>query len=161
MAVGAITIVGEELRSEPMGPNGRYRYDHRWRRSTGETREANLVTHERHLPMFVIDVLRYDIEQIPNIVTLLNARGGVGWRVFWPRDFQEEEVWRALRELLASGHVVPYIDAPEAFEIIPYDGEIGGLEQARALWFELTEKGWAAWESWEDCPVSDEDQPER
>jgi hypothetical protein len=40
------------------------------------------MNHEKHLPMFVIDVLRYDIEQISNIVTLLNNAAGVGWRFF-------------------------------------------------------------------------------
>jgi hypothetical protein len=63
------------------------------------------MEYSRHLPMFVVDVLRYDIEQISNIVTLLNSAGGVGWRVFWPRDFHETEVFGALTQLIDRGWV--------------------------------------------------------
>lgn len=116
------------------------------------------MSHEKHLPMFIVDVLRYDIEQISNILKLLNSRGGVGWRVFWPKDFDEEEVFQTLKLLLAKGFVDPYVDSADGREIIPYDEPISRLDQARNLWFGLTDEGWAAWENWEDYPLSDEDQ---
>ena len=109
----------------------------------------------RQLPMFILDVLRYDIEQISNIVSLLNNTGSVGWRVFSSQDFEPVEVYEALRGLIASGLVGVYIDLPENEEIVPYDGEIATFAETHNLWFRLTSKGWKAWDAWEDFPTDE------
>jgi len=109
------------------------------------------------LPMFILDVLRHDIEQIPNIVTILNDTGGVGWRIFSPRDFEPREVYEALLGLIASGLVGVYIDSPENEEIVPFDNAIPSFEQAQDLWFLLTSEGGKVWEDWEDYPREDTD----
>jgi hypothetical protein len=118
---------------------------HWLRMDMSEHLEPPSMNREGHLPMFVVDVLRYDIEQISNIVTLLNDAHGVGWRVFWPRDFDEFEVFDALKKLLEMGYVEPLIESLEERAIVPFPGAVASLEEAKALWFVLTRKGWDAW----------------
>jgi hypothetical protein len=57
--------------------------------------------------MFIIDVLRYDVEAIPSILKLLNDDGSLGWRFAWPHDFTIEEVKQTLEELLQKDLVLP------------------------------------------------------
>jgi hypothetical protein len=79
--------------------------------------------------------------------------------VFWLRDFEPEEVYGALKQLMARGLVKPLIESREERAIVPFDGEVTTFSQAEQLWFALTRKGWDAWEAWDDFPVSDSDQP--
>lgn len=101
------------------------------------------------LPMFIIDVLRYDVEQVSSIVTLLNAGGGIGWRDLWPRDFTVSDVAPALNELLRQGFIRTFQSNETGEELIPAD-DVGDIRlNIDALWFELTKSGWEAWEEWD------------
>ena len=106
------------------------------------------------LPMFVLDVLRYDIEQVENILDLLNSTGSVGWRVFWPHDFTRDEVVEALRVILDRGDVRA-LDVDPDSDTMTIDFDHRGLfpESADRLWYRLTQQGRRRWEEWEDYPV--------
>ena len=104
-----------------------------------------------HVPFFVLDVLRYDaLEQVGNILQMLNNRGCIGWRDHWPRDFQETEIVEVMPQLVDRELV-------EAIEI-DQDGisrswlSASDLRQRQDLgdvWFHLTEKGLALWDTWD------------
>jgi hypothetical protein len=106
--------------------------------------------------MFVLDVLRYDVEQVVNILALLNSDGCIGWRAFWARDFTEQDVVPVLRELASNG-LVEVLSETDQAELRPAVGtiELGGDTK---LWFAITDKGRRAWEAWEDPPVLPEDR---
>jgi hypothetical protein len=109
------------------------------------------------IEMFVIDVLRYDIEAISSIIKLLNDRT-IGWRNFWPHDFTESEVVEALKELLPKGLVKPLGYDKSAKELVDVEVEnFRDIESSiEAFWFILTEKGWEVWNNWNDPPVEEE-----
>jgi hypothetical protein len=100
------------------------------------------------LSMFILDVLRHDIEAVPSIVNLLNNRGSIGWRNFWAHDFTEKEVTWALENLLQRGLVKPL----RYDEILKELVAVQEVESIRgnidSLWFMLTERGLQAWERW-------------
>jgi len=119
---------------------------------TGDGCEANGSS----LPLlgyFILDVLRYDIEQIPSVLTLLNDTGSIGWREFWDRDFERGEVREMLEYLTERGLVVPYADVDEP-ELVPVPVERARQMEDEDLWWLLDERGKEAWDKWEDYPVS-------
>lgn len=104
--------------------------------------------HSNHLPLFVLDVLRYDMEQVPSVTKLLNDTGCIGWRQLWPHDFTDAEVIGALEQLTNEGLVQVLIDDPQLKELAPargiphFEGPLG------EYWFRLSDAGrdkWAAW----------------
>ena len=64
------------------------------------------------LDMFVVDVLRYDIEDVDAILRMLNSTSCVGWRKFWPHDFTRDEVLGALDRLVSRGVAKPLVENP-------------------------------------------------
>ncbi len=119
---------------------------------TGEGREAN----GESLPLlgyFILDVLRYDIEQMPTVLNLLNGTGSVGWREFWNRDFERGEVREMLEYLAERGLVVPYADANEP-ELVPLTIERARQMSDEYLWWLLDVCGKEAWDKWEGYPTS-------
>lgn len=122
-----------------------------------ETNDRN--TNFSQIEMFVIDVLRHDIEAIPSIIKLLNDRA-IGWRNFWPHDFTKLEVIQTLKELLIKGLVKPLCYDKSLKELVDFKIEdvtnIG--DSIDSLWFILTEKGWQAWNNWDDPPVEEESE---
>ena len=60
-----------------------------------------MTEYQSHLPMFVIDVLRYDVGgTTKGILELINQDTNIGWRKCWPHDFTETEIVSALKDLL-------------------------------------------------------------
>lgn len=105
------------------------------------------------LKMFVLDVLRYDIEQIPSILKLLNANGGIGWREFWPRDFTYNDILQVLPALIREKMILYYVFSEEENLLVPA-GPHGYLpsnfeEQAENGWYLLTERGKKVCDEWE------------
>lgn len=106
---------------------------------------------DRDCRMFVLDVLKYDIEQIESILNLLNDDTGIGYRPFWGRPFETAEVTKWLAELADSalveicherdGYLVPVDDNPDLNENTVGD-----------YWFRLMRRGEEALERW-DPPV--------
>lgn len=106
--------------------------------------------HGADLGMFVLDVLRYDIEQLDSIVKLLNDDSCVGWRMFWPRDFTAADVMDALPGLIAEKRVDVFELSNDGGELVPVDMSRLNLKgKAASYWFLLTERGRAAWDAWE------------
>ncbi len=105
------------------------------------------------LGYFILDVLRYDIEQIPSVLSLLNDTGSVGWREFWDRDFERGEVREMLEYLAERGLVVPYADVGGS-ELVPMPIERARQMRDEELWWLLDERGKEAWAKWENYPVS-------
>jgi hypothetical protein len=101
------------------------------------------------LAMFILDVLRYDIEAVPSIVNLLNNRGSIGWRNFWAYDFTEKEVTSALETLLQRGLVKPLRYDETLKELVAVQEVESIRGNIDSLWFMLTERGRQAWEKWE------------
>ena len=106
--------------------------------------------------MMVLDVLRYDIEQISNMLTILNNRGCIGWRDVWPHDFTRDEVIPALRELLDRQMVDVYVWSSDQSELEPRLNPSLDFERSPDdCWFLLTDAGRPEWERWDDPPVTD------
>ena len=110
------------------------------------------------LMMFVIDVLRYDMENIEYLVQLLNSDGCVGWRFAWAREFTQADVVGAIERLLDIGMVQCYIERPDALRAV--EPPVDMSRDRDALWFELTPAGWAAGERW-DPPIDPTEQSDR
>lgn len=105
--------------------------------------------HEQHLPMLVVDVLRYDIEQVPAIRNLLNNTGSVGWRKFWPLDFTDSEVIDALQRLVREGLVEVLVYDPQRKELV-FRGEVSRVaDSLEEYWFRLNDEGRKKWEAWD------------
>src|SRR4051794_6764711 len=103
-------------------------------------------THD--LAMFIIDVLRHDVEAIPNIILLLNDRGSIGWRNFVVREFSTGDVIPVLEGLVADEMVQPLRENPQNGELIEIQ-EIGDLaKDLNATWFTLTRKALDEWKAW-------------
>jgi hypothetical protein len=106
------------------------------------------------LPMFIIDVLQHDIaEQLDSILQLLNDKYCLGWREFWPHDFNESEVIPALAGLVTSGMVVIYCDDTDECGMFLTPLRELPHEVAK-YWYGRSESGVAAWDAW-DPPISD------
>lgn len=107
------------------------------------------------LQMFILDVLRHDIECCASILNLLNDDSGtVGWREFWPRDFTLADIMPALESLIVKGWVIPYKFDPAQRELEedPDEGR-GFRERPDDYWFLLSEQGRRRWEQWDDFPT--------
>lgn len=113
-------------------------------------------TDEQLLKMFILDVLRHDVvEQIPSILKLLNNRSSLGWRGFWPHDFNADEVVPALKELIRDGAINACAE-DESGELQPLIPEQVEAEQDEGrLWFGITEKGRKLWNQWEPPTLED------
>jgi hypothetical protein len=110
------------------------------------------------LQMFILDVLKYDIENVESILKLLNDRDGIGWRFAWPHDFDKQEVVCGLQNLLRMELIqaLTFDDSDEAL-IEAKDKGAGLPENPEAYWFALTEIGRHALASWTDYPMPPEE----
>jgi len=108
------------------------------------------------IDMFVIDVLRHDIEDIEAILRMLNSRSALGWRNFWPRDFCRQEVLDALGRLLSTGLVSPLRYDHTRRELVDIDGPVEAVD-ASELWFKLEPSAIQQWEQW-DSPKGRSDE---
>lgn len=106
--------------------------------------------------LFILDVMRYDFEQVSHICTLLNSRSSIGWRVFWPRDFTEDEVVSALGELLRGGLVEAFGEDIDRPELVPLPAPSTDPASLRTYWYRPTREGLGLWESWTP-PIANED----
>lgn len=110
--------------------------------------ETNTGFHE--LEMFVLDVLRHDIEQPDSILNLLNNTGCIGWRHRWPKDFTIDVLLPAIQILFDEELVDALELKPGATELTPIlPLEERSLATPEELWFLLTDKGKAVWDNWE------------
>jgi hypothetical protein len=105
------------------------------------------IKHEDFL-MCVIDVLRYDIENVASIVKLLNNKESIGWRQLSDRDFTGEDVVAALEELVEREMVLVLKEDRSTSELRKTRQLKSGHEGVHALWFELRPEGRKAWNSW-------------
>lgn len=103
------------------------------------------------LRMFIVDVLRHDAaESLATLLRLLNNDGCIGWRVFWPHDFEREEVLAALEELIRAGMVEQLVLDQDGVELVAVArGAMEFRGDAEEIWFALTPKGKAEWERWQ------------
>ena len=110
--------------------------------------------------MFILDVLRYDIEQISSVVSLLNNDGCVGWRSVCGRTFGRQEVVAVMPDLVCDGLVDVYFYSSEQKCLVPHDpaNEVPSdfAEIEDQYWYLLTEKGKELWADWEP-PTFDSD----
>jgi len=112
--------------------------------------------------MFVLDVLKYDIEQIGSILNLLNDDTGIGWRPLWARPFETPEVTRWLVELAEEGRV-EVCHEQDGYLVPVSEVPVLAENTVGAYWFRLTTRGEEALERW-DPPIdldewSDESVP--
>ncbi len=98
--------------------------------------------------MFIVDVLRHDIEQVSSIIKLLNDRECIGWREFWPHDFSIEEAVYSLNRLMNRSYVRQLIYDQENKVLIPAVTTNEIVTGEEEYWFELTDLGKAAWKEW-------------
>ncbi len=111
--------------------------------------ESEDVLDMHQLAMFILDVLQHDVaEQVGSIVKLLNNRGCIGWRAFWPRDFTQNDVLTALRWLVDHGLVIVYMENPAKCELLQSTAPPIDLGSP-SLWFGRSEKGKHLWDAWE------------
>ena len=104
--------------------------------------------------MYVLDVLRYDVEQVESIVRLLNDRS-IGWVEFNERAFTEKDVVDKLMLLVESELVVVLYE--EGGWLVECPGDFEGLKKSpNRFWYKMTEKGRAVYDEWEP-PVNDGD----
>lgn len=100
--------------------------------------------------MFIIDVLRHDVEAIPSILKLLNNDGCIGWRFAWSHDFTQVEVKEALDELLQKQLLLPLYEDAALKALVPFKENSNiwavGIEN---IWFDITHQGWEMWHKWE------------
>jgi hypothetical protein len=96
------------------------------------------------------DVLKYDIEQISSVMSLINSDGCIGWRELRRRLFDRREVTHWLNELVQRG----WVEACEESDgfLTLADPPLRIVEDVEHYWFRLTDDGLNALESW-DAPV--------
>ncbi len=109
--------------------------------------------------MFVLDVLRYDVETVSSIINLLNNRGSIGWRSYWAHDFTEEEVVSALENLVPKGLVECLSYGETLKELVAVEGPEKIGNNVDSLWFALTTSGYRVWEQWTPPSESEKQQP--
>ena len=105
--------------------------------------------------MLVLDVLKYDMENLDGIVQLLNDRTGIGWRNFWDRDFAQEEVVSALHDLV-HGKLVSVL-REESGVLVSFDAPEHFADVVGSLWFKIRENGLEALNRWTP-PIDQADQ---
>ena len=109
------------------------------------------------LSMFVLDVLRYDIEQVDSIVRLLNDDGCIGWRHLWPMDFTTKDIQPKLKELVQKRLVDVYKRNHGNSELVPVEFDSIDVDtNLNEYWYRLTDAGREVWDRWK--PPSDEDR---
>jgi hypothetical protein len=98
----------------------------------------------------VADVLKYDVEQIGSVMSLINSDGCIGWRQLSGRPFDTLEVTRWLNELVHLG----WVEACEEREgfLTPADPPFRIVEDVAHYWFRPTDEGLITSDSW-DAPV--------
>lgn len=108
------------------------------------------ATFARHLPMFILDVLRHDaIEQLSSIVKMLNNDACIGWRDCWPRDFTAEEIVPVLEQLVKEGLVDVLREDESGNEVVPISIETVDVQgEMDVLWFAMTARGRERWSEW-------------
>ena len=106
------------------------------------------------LGRFVLDALRYDTEQMPSVLNLLNDGGEVGWREHWDRDFGRDEVRETLEYLAEHGLVAPYSFDPQEEKLVPIDPERAKDMNDEELWWLLDESGKQALGKWDGRPTA-------
>jgi hypothetical protein len=105
--------------------------------------------------MFIVDVLKYDIENVPSLLRLLNNRGFIGWRRFREQDFSSEEVISGLQVLVRAGMILVLSEDMHSGCLVD-DRDTEHLEERiDSLWFKVTRKGMKAWEKWTPPPEPD------
>jgi hypothetical protein len=100
------------------------------------------------LDMFVIDVLRHDIEDLDAVLRMLNNTGLLGWRKFWPRDFTREEVLEALDRLVSRGLAKPLEYDPVKRELVTLDRPVDVRREGGSLWYTLEQSALDLWNEW-------------
>ena len=98
--------------------------------------------------MFVIDVLRYDIEDLAAVLRMLNNSGPMGWRKFWPHDFTREEVLEALDRLVSRGLAKPIEYDPVRRELVDVDRHVDVQEESSLLWYKVEQSALDLWKEW-------------
>jgi len=101
--------------------------------------------------MFVLDVLKYDIEQIGSILNLLNDDTCIGWRPFWGRPFTTAETTKWLAELADQG-LVEVCHERGGYLVPVDDNPVLDENTVGAYWFRLMTRGEEALERW-DPPI--------
>jgi len=104
---------------------------------------------EDDLPMFVIDVLKYDWESLDTMLDLINSESNFGWKVFWPQDFTRDEVERTIRHLLTNDLLTTRKGNHENREREPFEVINPETQDFTDLWFAPNEAGWRAWITWD------------
>ncbi len=112
------------------------------------------MSNDSDIDMFIVDVLRHDIEQVSSITKILNDSGCIGWREFWPHDFAIEEVVSSLNRLMRRSFVQQLIYDREKGVLIPTSTINDIVSSEEEYWFELTAHGNAAWEKWKPPTTS-------
>lgn len=102
--------------------------------------------------MFVIDVLRYDLATLPDILSLINESGDIGWRFTRNEAFSEQEVLDALDRLLRLGMIERLREDDGSRAMIVVDSS-KGTNLRRQSWYGLTPAGQLAWDNWNDPPI--------
>lgn len=110
----------------------------------------------RDCRMFVLDVLKYDIEQIGSILNLLNDDTCIGWRPFRDRPFDAAEVTKWLVELADQG-LVEVCHERGGYLVPVEDTSVLNEYTVSAYWFRLMTRGEKALERWD--PPIDLDAP--
>ena len=110
--------------------------------ATAENSNVNLL-------LFVVDVLRHDIESLSSVIKMLNSKSCVGWRTFWPHDFTSDEVIRALEELRKRKWIEVLHYSETTKQLTPAPLNSGVSEEASSCWFKVTAEGQRQWEKWE------------
>ena len=100
------------------------------------------------IDMFVIDVLRYDIEDLAAVLRMLNNSGPMGWRKFWPHDFTREEVLEALDRLVSRGLAKPIEYDPVRRELVDVDRHVDVQEEGSLLWYKVEQSALDLWKEW-------------
>lgn len=101
------------------------------------------------IEMFVLDVLRHDIEDVTSIVKMLNNTGSIGWRKFWPHDFTMKEVVVAVNALARDGLVRQLVYDADYASAVPTEPAVELVTGSEEMWYEPTEAGQSAWDQWE------------
>jgi hypothetical protein len=99
------------------------------------------------LTMFVLDVLRHDIENLESVLRLLNSATSIGWRAFWPHDFTVDEVVPVLNRLLDEGLIRQL--AEERGVLVLREQAVPIVAGTERIWFQITDDALQIWERWE------------
>ena len=108
---------------------------------------------ENRLHLFILDVLRRDLENVQSLLNMLNDDTSIGWRDFWPRDFSEAEVVPALNDLARDGLIKQLVE--QGGELVEKQQSVVLVSGEEAVWFQITRRGLDVWNAWRP-PTVDE-----